>query len=168
MTAAVLTASYWMHMAATVVWIGGLFYQSVLLYPLLEKSSLTAETTSLMERLLTRFNPLSWLSLFLLIGTGLTQMAGSPNYEGLLTFQNRWSQAMLVKHAAVAAMVLVAGYQTWFLQPQLARALLRRVRETEKPLDDTVAATHALGRSIRVNLGLGFLVLALTAVARTA
>jgi uncharacterized membrane protein len=168
MTTAVLTAAYWLHMAATVVWIGGLFYQSALLYPLLAKASWTAETIGLMDRLRMRFNPLSWLSLVILIGTGLTQMAGNPNYGGLLVLQNRWSQAMLVKHIAVASMTFVAAYQTWILQPRLTHALLRQTREEEQLLESTLQSTRRIGRSIRLNLGLGFLVLALTAIARTA
>lgn len=168
MTAAVLTAAYWLHMAATVVWIGGLFYQSALLYPLLAKASWSAEMLGLMDRLRARFNPLAWLSLVILIGTGLTQMAGSPNYEGLFVLQNRWSQAMLVKHLSVAAMIFVAAYQTWILQPRLTRALLRQTREAERLLESALQSTRLIGRSIHLNLALGFLILALTAVARTA
>lgn len=155
-------------MAATVVWIGGLFYQSILLYPILTDSQWTAETLTLVERLRKRFRPMVWLSLTVLIGTGLTQMTGSPNYEGILTLQNRWSQAMLLKHIAVAGMLLVAAVQTWFLEPRLSHELLRRSRRPAHPEGEAPQTSHSLQRSIHLNLGLGVLVLALTAVARTA
>jgi uncharacterized membrane protein len=168
LTTAVLTGAYWLHMAATVVWMGGLFYQAVLLYPILADSNWKAETMTLVERLRSRFRPLVWLSLTVLVGTGLVQMTGNPNYEGLLAFRNRWSQAMLLKHTAVVGMVLIAGFQTWILQPRLTHDLLRRARKSDLPMDQAARTTRSLQRAIRLNLLAGILVLALTAVARTA
>jgi uncharacterized membrane protein len=168
LTTVILTAAYWLHMAATVVWIGGLFFQSALLYPILVDSHWTAETLTLVQRLEKRFRPMVWLGLTVLIGTGLTQMTSNPNYEGLLTFRNRWSQVMLLKHAAVVGMMLVAAFQTWVLQPRLSHDLLRRTLKSGPSDDEATRSPRSLQRYIRLNFVLGILVLALTAVARTA
>ncbi|GMR09632.1 MAG: hypothetical protein BMS9Abin28_0451 [Anaerolineae bacterium] len=157
---AVLTIAFWLHMAATIVWIGGLFYQAVVVNPALER--LPAERGRLAEDMRRRFQPLASLSLLVLIGTGLLQMSGNPNYEGLFAFTNPWSRALLTKHFAVGLMILVAAYQTWVLNPRLSRLALKREAD----------ASHQVAREIsrlnRVGLAFGILVLGLTALARTA
>lgn len=163
--AAVLTLAYSLHMAATVVWIGGLFYQAVVLAPALRGALGPEARRALLESLRRRFEPLAWLSLVVLIVSGLIQMTGSPHYRGLLVIGERWGAAMAAKHAAIALMVALAAYQTWFLYPRLARQALLESRGR------AAEAGPALGqhsRLTRFNLALGLLVLILTAVARTA
>ncbi len=157
---AALTIAFWLHMAATIVWIGGLFYQAVIVNPALER--LPAERGRLAEDMRRRFQPLAWLSLLVLIGTGLLQMSGNPNYVGLFAFTNPWSRAILTKHIVVGLMMLVAAYQTWVLNPRLSRLALKQ----EAGASDQAAGE--IFRLNRVSLAFGILVLGLTALARTA
>jgi uncharacterized membrane protein len=157
---AALTIAFWLHMAATIVWIGGLFYMAVIVNPALER--LPEQRGRLAEDMRRRFQPLAWLSLFVLIGTGLLQMSGNPNYDGLFAFSNPWSRSILAKHIAIGVMVLVAAYQTWVLNPRLSRLALKQ----EVGASDQVA--NELSRLNRVSLAFGILVLGLTALARTA
>jgi uncharacterized membrane protein len=157
---AALTIAFWLHMAATIVWIGGLFYQAVIVNPALER--LPAERGRLAEDMRRRFQPLAWLSLLVLFGTGLLQMSVNPNYVGLFAFSNPWSRAILTKHIAVGMMFLVAAYQTWVLNPRLSRLALKQ----EAGASDQVAGE--ISRLNRVSLAFGILVLGLTALARTA
>lgn len=159
-----LTAAYWLHMAATVIWIGGIFFQAVVLAPALRRTLDAGSSARLLEQLRRRFSPLAWLSLAVLIATGLTQMNGNPNYEGLLSISNRWSAAILIKHLVIGAMVLAAAYQTWILNPQLERALLH----PEPHPATSLGRQDQYRRLTALNLVFGLLVLALTAVARTA
>src|SRR3972149_2282107 len=114
-----LTLAYTRHMAAPVAWIGGLFFQSVFLGPALRRTLDPPSALRLLELLRRRFDPLAWLSLAVLIATGLTQMNASPSYEGFLALQNPWAVAILAKHGLIALMVALAGYQTLFLYPWL-------------------------------------------------
>ncbi len=159
-----LTAAYWLHMAATVVWIGGLFFQAAVLHPSLDGSSTNDQALRLLRRVRTRFQPLSWLSLAVLIGTGLTQMSANPNYQGLLGLGNRWAAAIFAKHVAIALMVIAAALQTWVLHPRLERSLMTRSREGD--FDHDAAELDA--RLTSINLILALVVLGLTAIARTA
>ncbi|MGH2619083.1 MAG: DUF4149 domain-containing protein [Anaerolineales bacterium] len=156
-----LTLAFWLHMAATVVWIGGLFFQALVLPPTLRR---VAERGQVLEALRRRFQPLAWLSLAVLIGTGLTQMAANPNYTGLLSIENSWSRAILAKHLGVAFMVGVGAYQTWFVQPELARMA---ILEARTPQADHGPLLRRQERLSRLNLALGIAVLAFTAIART-
>lgn len=156
-----LALAYWLHMAATVVWIGGLTFQSIILAPALGGSP------ELLERVHRRFDPLAWLSLAVLIGTGLIQMSASPNYTGLLSIRNGWSAAILAKHLVIGLMLVFASIQTWWIQPRLARLRLMAIRAEQEPADVQVLRRRQL-RLLRVQTILSVFVLALTAAARSA
>jgi uncharacterized membrane protein len=162
-----LIFAYWLHMAATVVWIGGLFYFSVILAPILKNSSILQKDPTILEAIRRRFNPLAWLSLTVLIVTGLIQMTGNPSYSGLLLFDNTWAFAILLKHIAIIVMVTLAVVQTWILQPRLSRALLLQALHPDTQTDEHARLVHKTMRLTQINLLLGILVLFLTAVART-
>jgi uncharacterized membrane protein len=159
----VLTLAYWIHMGATVAWIGGLFFQSALLYPTLV-GQLDVETSArLMRRIHARFSPIAWFSLALLIATGLTQMTAHPNYQGFLEVSNVWSVALLAKHITIGLMVTLAAYQTWVLGPRMERAALQRAA-----VEDQAVSSRQLSRLLSANFALAVVVLGLTAIARTA
>lgn len=149
-------------MAATVVWIGGLFYQAVILGPSISKLLTPNQLADLLRALRTKFQPLAWLSLAVLVATGLTQMTGNPNYAGFLVIEDRWAVAMIAKHSTIALMFAVAIYQTWFLHPELERAAFRQAAGQIGNLADRQLLIQ------RINIGLSLVVLALTALARTA
>jgi autotransporter-associated beta strand protein len=157
----VLTLAYWLHMAATVVWIGGLTFQTLILAPALEGSP------EVLERLRRRFDPLAWLSLAVLIGTGLLQMSANSNYTGLLSIRNGWSAAILAKHLVIGLMLLLASIQTWWIQPRLTRLVLIATRAPHQPADVAVLRRRQL-RLLRLQTVLSVVVLALTAAARSA
>lgn len=165
MPAWMLPTAYWLHMAATVIWIGGLVFQAVVLFPLLETAIDAPTRARLLESVRRRFEPLAWLSLAVLVATGLTQMAAHPLYQGVLVIQNQWSAAILAKHVAVGAMVLLSAYQTWGLHPQLGRQALLEARGITGERGPWMRRQRLLSRA---SLALGLLVLALTALARTA
>ena len=157
---AALTIAFWFHMAATIVWIGGLFYQAVVVNPALDR--FPDQRGRLAIDLRRRFQPLAWLSLFVLFGTGLIQMSGNPNYVGLFAIANPWSRTILTKHIVIGLMILVAAYQTWVLNPRLSRLALKQ----EAAASDQV--TGEITRLNRASLVFGIIVLGLTAIARTA
>lgn len=149
-------------MAATVAWIGGLFFQSALLYPALLGQLDSKTVARLMRRVNARFSPIAWLSLGLLVATGLTQMSAHPDYKGFLQLENTWSLALLAKHVTIGLMVALAAYQTWFLGPRLERAALLGASSEDGP-----ASARLLQRLLSANFALGIIVLGLTAIART-
>jgi putative copper export protein len=149
-------------MAATVVWVGGLVFQTVILAPALRADR--PETERILRDIRRRFQPAAGISLAVLVATGLVQMGASPNYAGVLSIQNPWSVAILAKHIAILGMALLAAYQTWWLHPQVEREFLRRP-PSGPPDHRTQRRLQAL---IRANLVLSLIVLGLTAAARVA
>jgi uncharacterized membrane protein len=159
-----LTLAYWLHMLATVAWIGGLVALNYLFIPAARAGLAAVDYSQLLDRIQRRLDPLGWFSLTVLVGTGLFQMIASPNYEGLLQVSNRWSQAILIKHIAFLAMTAVSAYLTWVLLPGLRRLALLHARGQEP---SGMAELEKRERSLlRLNLILGIVVLGLTALAR--
>ncbi len=163
----VLSAAYWLHMAATVAWVGGLLFQSLLVPPATRGLEPLARAR-FFDSLSRRFQPIAWLSLVVLIFTGLTQMAAHPDYAGLLVIDGRWAQALLAKHLAFGGMVVIAAVQTWILQPRLSRHLLLEAAGAALDGGASTRTRQGIERLTRANAVLALIVLALTAIARTA
>lgn len=160
-----LVISYWLHMVATIVWVGGLALMALVVWPgaraVLGPGPQLAELVREWHR---RFNPLAWISLAVLVATGLTQMSANKNYQGLLRITNPWAAAILAKHIAIGGMVLIGVYMNWTLQPELSRlAVLEAHGRPASELDRLRRREIFL---TRLNLFCGLLVLAFTALAR--
>lgn len=159
-----LSVAYGLHMLATVIWIGGLAALVLFVLPV-ARHSLDAEAyAKLVDKAQGRLDPLGWLSLVVLVATGLFQMSASPNYQGLLAVNNRWSIAILLKHIVFIGMVGVSAYLTWGLMPALRRLAFLKAKGHETPEEERLQRQEI--RLLRLNLVLGVIVLGLTAVAR--
>jgi uncharacterized membrane protein len=159
-----LSLTYWLHMLATVVWIGGLAAMVLLVLPAARRSLDASAYAELLASTQRRLDPLAWISLLVLAGTGLFQMSASPNYQGFLTINNRWALAILVKHLVFFAMIGVSAFITWGLLPRLQRVALRQAYGLDAPEAEKLQRQETA--LLRLNLALGALILALTAVAR--
>lgn len=125
MSPSLLAVSYFIHLLATVIWIGGLMVLAALVVPAVRRSvGEDAQGERLLARLRARFIPVSNLCLVILFFTGLFQMSANENYEGLLQVSNPWSVAMLLKHAATAGMLVFALVLQYGVVPALDRASL--------------------------------------------
>lgn len=161
-----LAVTYWLHMLATVAWLGSLAALSLVIVPAARRSLDEAAFARLLQALQRRLDPLGWLSLVILLGTGMFQMSASPNYQGFFAVESRWAVAILVKHVVFLGMTAISAYLTWGLLPAIQRAALFAARGRE-----AADAERLLAREqslLRANLVLGLVVLLLTALARAA
>lgn len=162
-----IAAAYWLHMLATVIWIGGLTALAAFVLPAARRSLSAAAYSDLLTSVQRRFDPLSWFSLVVLIGTGMFQMSASPHYSGFLTVESRWAAAILIKHIVFLGMAAVAAYLTWGLLPKIRRLALLRSQGASKA-EDLARLEHREVRLLQLNLVLGIAALLLTAIARSA
>lgn len=162
-----LTLSLFLHLLATVAWLGGLLLLSLIIMPdartLLARSEGSAALLSLLDRLRKRFQVVANLSLLVLLTTGLFQMSASPHYTGLLQFDNDWSRAMLIKHIAVFGMIGVGALMQFGVLPALERAAF--LAQRGKDNGETARLRQREQRLTTLNLALGVVTLACTAVA---
>jgi uncharacterized membrane protein len=172
-----LSLTYWLHMLATVVWLGGLAALSILVLPSARGMLEAGAYSRLLEGIQRRLDPLGWLCLAVLVGTGLFQMSANPNYQGFLAINNRWAVAILVKHVLFFALTAASAYLTWGVLPALRRAALRQARLRPADAQPQADAANTAGAEmqrlqrresllLRLNLLLGVVILALTALAR--
>ncbi len=159
-----LSLAYWLHMLATLLWIGGLVVVVLFIQPIARHVLSSRDFIHLMEKVQQRLNPLAWTSLAVLLATGLFQMSASPKYQGFLSIHSRWSVAIFVKHILFLIMVGLSGYITWWVMPAIRRNALLESREAE-PFE-VVRLRHREEWLFRLNLILGILILGLTALAR--
>ena len=163
MSPSILAISYFFHLIATVVWIGGLVILVILVWP--EARRVMEDSPALhtlLTRLRRRFALLSNLSLVVLVVTGLIQMAADPNYDGVLQFTNEWSRVILLKHVAIGGMFICCLALHYWVTPALERASLL----VQRGKGDSVEYARLRQREVRLtwlSVILGLAVLGFTA-----
>ena len=159
----ILAILYWLHMLATVTWIGSLAAINLLVLPASTRTLKLVDQLSFIAALQKRLEPLAWFCMGLLLVTGLFQLSTSPHYDGFLNTSTQWSLAILVKHGLAIVMVVVSAIPTWEVLPAIHRTLMKK----EKAEDGELAKLQKKELFIlRLNLLLSALILAATAYAR--
>ena len=162
-----LIITYWLHILATVIWIGGLTSISIFVLPIARKTLSPQDYSKFLGAVQKRLQPISWLCLVTLIFTGLFQMVTNPNYHGFLVIINPWDQAILLKHIAVGVMLALSAYVTWVLIPALQRmAFLKALGKVVDPVQIEKLEQRQISL-LQLNLFLAIVILLLTAWART-
>ncbi len=127
----------WLHYLATVVWIGGMAFNLLVLRPSMAVIDQNQRPV-LANKVLKRFIIFAWLSIATLVLTGISI---TTSY-GIVLFG---------KHLVILVMVLIVGWISFVLSSKLA---------PYAPKPETILML------VKTNLSLGILVLLLTAVLR--
>jgi uncharacterized membrane protein len=159
----ILAIIYWLHMLATVTWIGSLAAINLLVLPASQRTLKLGDQLSFIAALQKRLEPLAWFCMGLLLVTGLFQLSTSPHYDGFLNISTQWSLAILVKHGLAVIMVVVSAIQTWEVLPSIHRTLMKKEKADEGELAKLQKKELLI---LRINLLLSALILAATAFAR--
>ncbi len=115
----------WLHLIATVVWIGGIGTNLLILMPSMRESLEPPMMGKLMGAVMSRFRRLVYVSIFVLGVTGILMNLLNENYLGLLRFGNLWSQITLIKHIFTAALIFLAVYAFEGLGPKVSRLAVK-------------------------------------------
>ncbi len=159
----ILAILFWLHMLATVTWIGSLVAINILVLPASHRTLKLVDQLSFISALQKRLEPLAWFCMGLLLVTGLFQLSTSPHYDGFLSISTQWSLAILVKHGLAVVMVVVSAIQTWEVLPAIHRTLMKKEKAEEGELAKLQKKELLI---LRINLTLSALILAATAFAR--
>ena len=160
-----IALTYWLHLLATVTWIGSLVSISILVLPAAARALQPADQLAFIDVVQKRLEPIGWFSVSLLVVTGLFQMSINIHYNGFLSVSGQWSLAILSKHILVAALIAVSAMHTWDVLPAIRRALMRKDKLDPKQLSSLRRRETGL---MRTSLVLSALVLLATAIARAA
>lgn len=162
-----LTFVYWLHILATVVWVGGLASLSIIVLPAARRTMPDKEYSTFLTSMAVRLQQIGWLCLLVLIFTGLFQMVSRPNYQGFLVIDSNWAVAILLKHISVAAMLILSTYVTWGLMPALQRIAFKKSLGRETDPEEAQKLEQRQVFLLQVNLLLAVIILLFTAWART-
>jgi uncharacterized membrane protein len=163
----ILVFSYWIHLLATVVWLGGQTLIALVAWPALRQGTLAGNQWWQLQK---RFLPWVNASLVILLITGFIQMTNDDNYSGFLALDSLWAWAILLKHLAFLGMVAITVYLQAVLYPTISRhQLLLEARaetlETTKTPTPSAALQQKEIRLLRLNLLCAMAVLFCTAIA---
>ncbi len=159
----VMALIYWMHLLATVTWIGSLAAINLLVLPAAQRTLDTATQLRFITALQKRLEPLAWFCMGVLLATGLFQMSANTHYNGFLDTSAQWSLSILVKHGLGVIMVVVSAVQTWEVIPDIQRILMKKDNVNE---DELIKLQKRETLLLRINFILSALILAATAFAR--
>lgn len=158
-----LAITYWLHLLATVSWIGSIVAISILFLPAAKETLKPVDHLALVDAMQKRLEPIAWFSMTLLLLTGLFQMSVNPHYDGFASVSTQWSTAILIKHILGIFMVVAAAIQTWEVFPAIRRTLMNKDKADEEKV---IQLQKRENRLLRINFGLSLLILLATAFAR--
>ncbi len=150
----ILVTFYWLHLLATVIWIGGITFILFIAIPS-SKQVLGAEAGKLMGEISKRFTPLANYSIILLVITGAVLTTFNKQFSGIEIFGNNWTLVLTLKHIIVSGMVVVHFYRGLLLTPKIGRT----ASSTEKTSLQKLSLNL-----VKVNFVLGVMVLLLSGI----
>lgn len=112
----------WIHIMATVAWIGGMFVNFIVLRPVVTKVLDPATAGKFMQTLMKRFRVVIYTSIVLLGVTGIPLKIINENYISIINFDNNWEIVSFIKHIFYGILVVLAVYTFEILSPKIARA----------------------------------------------
>lgn len=148
------TASRWLHLVATLVWLGGISFLLLVAIPSARRI-LGPAAGELLNEISRRFTKLANASIALLLVTGAVMMALAGRPGGAPAPESAWSLTLVVKHALFLIMVLVHFFRGLALAPRIRRI----TEEAEKQ-----ALARLSLNLVKLNWGLGMLVLLLSSL----
>lgn len=160
-----LTIAFWLHMLATVSWVGGQAIISLVVLPLSRKTLAIEDHHKLLSAINKRMSSIGWIGLAVLVGTGMVQLSANDNYTGFLSIDSTWAVAILLKHLAFGGIILFSAYQTWGLAPAIERNTLLQMKGKATPEEQKTLRKREEYIQFG-NVVLSVVVLFLTAVAR--
>lgn len=159
----ILALIYWLHLCATVVWLGGLAALTLIAWPGLIRQPADEAARAVLDAIERRFWPLANVSLAVLIVTGTLQMGDDPHYTGFLKVESPWTVGLLAKHVIIAGIIVASIALQASVQPALGRAALLARHGDARSKDEEAALRRRARQLTLLSFGLGILVLMLTA-----
>jgi len=150
----ILAVSFWLHLTATVTWLGGITFILFIAIPS-AKQVLGGEAGKLMGEISKRFTPSANYSIAALIVTGFALTGLNKQFLGIGNFGNNWILTLTLKHILVLGMIVVHFYRGLVLTPKIMR--------TESAAKKTFLQKLSLNL-VKVNFCLGILVLLLSGI----
>jgi len=134
----------WLHIMATITWIGGMFTNFIILRPAMAKALSPAEAGKFMGAVMKRFKVMVYISIVVLGVTGIPLKIINDNYISIINFENNWEIVSFIKHLCYGILVLLAIYTFEVLAPKMGKLVAAGPSPALKALQKKQAAFGGL------------------------
>lgn len=139
---------HWLHLSAVVLWIGGLGFNLMMLTPNLKQIDLT-NRSKLVSKVLPNFLKLVWISVAVIVATGLYRVVFVNNMTTFAHFINTsYGLSLLAKILFVIVMIIIAAIITFKYKPKIIAHLSMHIEG--EPLQKTCSTCGSMLKQIRV------------------
>ncbi len=151
------------HVLAAIVWLGGMFFISLVLVPSLKKLEPPTKRTEILSATARRFSLVSWIAILVLLITGIINSANRGVTIDLISsgtiISSRFGLILTFKVFLVLVMILISAIHDFILGPRLVRLaeLARPSADASKALTNKRKFVSWLAR---INAFIGIIVVA--------
>ncbi len=139
---------HWLHLSAVAVWIGALGFNLMILMPNLKLVDLT-NRSRLMSRAMPSFLRLVWISIGIIVGTGLYRVFVVNQVATLQDFVGTaYGISLTAKMIIVVAMIVTAAVVTLRLAPRIVSHLAVHIQG--EPMQSSCSICASMLRQTRV------------------
>ncbi len=110
-----------LHLMATIAWIGGVFFNFLVVMPTVNKVLDPATTGRFMGALMKRVRVIVYSSLLILFVTGIPMKIASEYYVAIINFDNNWEIVGFIKHVFVGLLAIMAFLSFEIVSPKVAK-----------------------------------------------
>jgi len=143
-----IIACYWIHLAATVLWIGGILFIIFIAIPS-SKQVLGAESGKLMGDISKRFTPLANYSIILLFVSGIVLAGLNKQFSGVSILESNWTMVLILKLVLFFSMTAIHFYRGLVLAPKIMRTATQTKKTALQKLSiNLVKVNFTLGLSV--------------------
>lgn len=134
-----------LHILAAITWIGSMIYNQAAVAPALTKSLGNTKTHAVSGLIMKNFSPLTWISLVVLIATGI--YAAVDKSDKFTSWTNGPGLVLTIKLVLVVVMIIILILQAFVYGPRMKKLLtpntkkdteneveMMRLEKTNKPM----------------------------------
>ncbi len=139
-----------LHDIATAIWIGGLVHMSMTILPSFRSVKDETVRKQVLMLIQSRLSIMVYLSIAILVVTGILESWHSQAFRGFFSFENTYSFLLSLKHMLVVVMVLIAGYRQMMLRQMKRMGVTdkEKARKKEKLSIMLVLANTVIGIAV--------------------
>ena len=149
-----LVTAAWLHLLASVIWIGGIAFILFIAMPS-ARQVMGTDAGKLMGDVSKRFTPVANYSIVLLVLTGATMAVLNNRFSSSAILENNWIIILAAKHILVFTMIVIHFYRGLILAPKIMRMESKPRKMSLQNLSINL---------VKANFGLGLMVLLLSAI----
>jgi putative copper export protein len=137
---------HWLHLSAVVLWIGALGFNLMILMPNLKKVNIS-ERSKLMGSVIPSFVKLIWISIAIIVSTGLYRVAFVNNMT-VQDLASPYGLSLIVKISIVGVMIAIAAAITARLVPRILSHIV--IHQKGEEMQQSCSACASMLRHMRM------------------